>query len=116
MYKKLERYFLVKDTTLKPCGHCDRKVAAQVIECTAHRLGTDKEHFKHRCKNCNCYVFDGSIKVDPYKIRSRFYYYPSKDPQNPKLSIHGKPLGRPPKPRLLEEPKRSRGRPRKQAK
>jgi hypothetical protein len=112
---RLERDVLIKDTTLKPCPYCPKQVANQVVTAEAHRIGTEYQHMKHRCRSCNCWVYDGSIVKEPHKLRSNFYYQTQRDPQNPKYTINGKRLGRPPNPQSLTESKRKVGRPRKTA-
>ena len=88
----------------------------QRVECTAYRLGTDKEHFKHKYRNCNTYVYDGSMVNEPYKLRRPFNYYVkiTDSSTGDTYGANGKKLGRPRKPQPIEPAvKKPRGRPRK---
>jgi hypothetical protein len=62
--------WLPKRPKIELCLHCHRIVEDQRIVCEVHRLGTDRQHFKHKCLTCRQYVFDGSRKRDDqYQLR-----------------------------------------------
>lgn len=90
---RLERDVLVKQNTAEVCGYCDSTVINQRLECSAYRLGTVNQHFKHKCKNCNSFVFDGSVKSDqiirPIKIFPSSYV--KKLPENHTGAKRGRP-------------------------
>ena len=110
---KLERDVLIKNTEPKLCTYCDKSVVNQRITCEAYRLGTEQEHFKHKCQTCKMFVYDGSSPT-PYAVKrpTHTLYYKPANKAEPTLSIYGKRMGRPPKPKQ-DMPKRARGRPRK---
>lgn len=105
---RLERHVLVKQTYTEVCKYCDNTVVNQRLECAVYRLGTEQQHFKHKCKNCNCFVYDGSVKtvqiIRPNKIFPSSYVKKHADnPVGPKRGRPRKyvtereplPLGRP---------------------
>ena len=110
--RKLDRLVLVPNTIPKACDYCPNEVIDQRIDCSAHRLGTTHAHFKHRCNICKQIVYDGS-RANPKEVYSPIIYYRSQA-KGERLSINGKPMGRPRKYEL--EPNRMKrpvGRPRK---
>jgi len=133
--ERLERWVVIKNTQARACDHCPREVSNQLITCEPHRLGTDKQHFKHKCHNCRMTVFDGSFQRDPRQLRPINHYVPRSlllstgTTPHVALTKNGRRIGRPPKtfdpelaqarpvgrPKKIKEPKtaRPRGRPRK---
>lgn len=110
-----DRDVLVKSKQARACEYCDKTVVNQTIVAEVYRLGTRWQHFRHRCKNCNCFVYDGSAD-DPYEVRGQTrggYTAPSVSYiPSPSYSANGKRMGRPPKPKVERIP-RAVGRPRK---
>jgi hypothetical protein len=101
------------------CAHCPRKVTDQLITCEPHKLGTEQQHFKHKCYVCRQTVYDGSYVKEPRQLRPFNNYTPttkllSGTPAGPRLTKNGKVSGRPRKVRPPVE-KRAPGRPRKAA-
>jgi hypothetical protein len=117
---RLERDVLRPKTTPHTCEHCNLQVVNQLVVCEAHRLGTDKAHFKHKCLTCRMTVYDGSFSLTPRALRPFSNYTPKKitttiAPSGRKVTKNGKFFGRPrkddePKPETI---KRAVGRPRK---
>jgi hypothetical protein len=112
---KLDRDVLVKNTEAKICGYCSEPVVNQVIECAVHRIGTDYEHVKHKCRNCKFFVFDASSQSNPYALRKPVNNYITvKDRLSGDThSIYGNRIGRPRKQPEQVQVKRPVGRPRK---
>jgi hypothetical protein len=107
---RLERHVLVKTAYLEQCRYCKDSVINQRIECSAYRLGSDQQHFKHKCKNCNSFVFDGSVNAEQCSIPVKIV---SKPRPKPAVTAHtGTRRGRPRK-LVVEGEKRPVGRPRK---
>lgn len=121
---KLERDVLNPQTTPKACEHCPKSVVNQVIICEPSKLGTDYQHFKHKCLACRMTVYDGSYVKEPRQLRPFSNYIPKSlvhigTPAGPKITKNGKVMGRPRKDDLVRvrrdpnAPKGPRGRPRK---
>ena len=97
---KQERDVVVADTRLRDCEYCPRQVTAQVIACEPHKLGTEQQHFKHKCYTCRHTVYDGSFKLTPRTLRPFNNYVPTikrlpGTPTSPRLSKNGAVMGRP---------------------
>lgn len=111
-----DREVLVKSKEPRDCEYCDKQVVNQTIVAEVYRLGTPWQHFRHKCKSCNCFVFDASA-ANPYEVRGQTrggYVAPSgmSYVPTPSYSVNGKRMGRPPKPRA-ERVIKPFGRPRK---
>jgi hypothetical protein len=92
-----ERDVLIKPTTAKTCEYCAKPVVDQRITCEAYKLGTPDQHFKHKCLNCRCVIYDGSFKFTPRVIRPINYQVKSSVTvvTPPSLSKRGLVMGRP---------------------
>ena len=112
--RKLDRLVLAKLEHTEVCKYCDRSVTNQRVECQAHRLGSPFAHFKHKCKTCNTFVYDGSKVTDPYALRKPINYYVKIEDQGKIVTI-GPSGGRVGRPSKTDEVKIKRpvGRPRK---
>lgn len=98
--RKQDRMVLAKQAYTEICGYCHKSVTNQKVECNAHRLGTPFQHFKHKCKTCNTFVYDGSIVNNPHALRKPINYYVKIEDVGGKivtLGPSGNRVGRPPK-------------------